>query len=412
MKPMFTITDSDFSHERAVSQLQAVARRGREWLLEAAARQWRGEYKSEGFLFPERLSIHAEPDACLHRLFVQARHIFSYCEIGRLGWTGPWREMAEASADFLLRRGRRADGFFIHCFDDHGAVFDARADLYDQAFMLLAFAQIGQVTGRAKFFDAAEALDNALDANWRLPHGGYFEGEIAQCPPFRQNPHMHLLEAFIALEAATGAPRWKNNADHLARICEKSFVDPTTGALLEYFDENLVPQPGVEGSIVEPGHCFEWAWLFERLALGGHSSATVISDRFVGFARARGIDRKRGVAINEVLTNGAIRNADARLWPQAERLKAALARLDRTRDSTEVRETIDAFTGLFRYFDTPERGIWRDKLCANGSWVDEPAPGSSLYHITCALAELCDAATNEDTFEEGCDMTGLKESRI
>ena len=37
-------------------------------------------------------------------------------------------------------------------------------------------------------------------------------------------------------------------------------------------------------------------------------------------------------------------------------------------------------------------GAWRDKLAADGSWVEEPAPGSSLYHVVCALAEVVDAA--------------------
>ncbi len=34
----------------------------------------------------------------------------------------------------------------------------------------------------------------------------------------------------------------------------------------------------------------------------------------------------------------------------------------------------------------------RDKLRPDGSWVEEHAPGSSMYHITCAPAELMDTA--------------------
>ena len=40
----------------------------------------------------------------------------------------------------------------------------------------------------------------------------------------------------------------------------------------------------------------------------------------------------------------------------------------------------------------PARGAWRDKLTPDGSWIEEPAPGSSLYHITSALAELIETA--------------------
>src|SRR5208283_2351181 len=150
----------------------------REWLFEAAAPLWSAPLSStlvlgETFLFPERLSIEGERDACPQRLFVQARHIFSFCEMGRLGWTGPWREMVEASVHFLLRAGRKPDGSYIHTFDAQGAPLDLRADLYDQAFMLLALAHAGRATGDEKLFAAAEALDDALEAHWRLPHGGY-----------------------------------------------------------------------------------------------------------------------------------------------------------------------------------------------------------------------------------------------
>ncbi len=154
------------------ASLDDVAEHAREWLFEAAAHLWRAELDGETPLFPERLSLHGEKDVCPHRLFVQARHVFSYCELGRLGWKGPWREMVHANVDFLVERGRRADGFYIHRFDHKGEVFDGRADIYDQAFMLLALAHAGRALERPKLFAVAEELGDALDKAWRLPHGG------------------------------------------------------------------------------------------------------------------------------------------------------------------------------------------------------------------------------------------------
>jgi mannose-6-phosphate isomerase len=375
-----------------MASLEDIAAHARDLLFDAAAHLWRAELGGETPLFPERLSIHGEKEACPHRLFVQARHVFSYCELGRLGWSGPWREMVHANVDFLVERGRRADGFYIHRFDHEGEVFDARADLYDQAFMLLALAYAGRALGRPELFAAAEDLTDALDRRWRLPHGGYFEGEIAICPPYRQNPHMHLLECFIALHKASGSPRWRRDAEHIARLCARSFLHSESGALLEYFDVELSPLKGEDGRIVEPGHCFEWAWLFETLAEWDAADATLISDGMARFARRHGLDHARGVAINEVMTDGSIRNPAARLWPQTERLKAALARYRRTGEHAERAEADAAYAGLLKYFETPARGAWRDKLNADGSWIEEPAPGSSMYHITCALAELIETA--------------------
>lgn len=206
---------------------------------------------------------------------------------------------------------------------------------------------------------------------------------------------MHLLECFLALHAASGQTRWRRRADDIAGLCARSFLHSGSGALLEYFDADLVALAGDEGRVVEPGHCFEWAWLFETLARWDVPGATRISDGMTRFARRHGLDPVRGVAINEVLTDGTIRNSAARLWPQTERLKAALARYKRTGESEERSEAAAAYAGLIQYFETPAQGAWRDKLLADGSWVEEPAPGSSMYHITGALAELIDVVEKE-----------------
>jgi len=373
--------------------LKEAAEESRAWLLGPVAPLWVVQKCGDGFLFPEQISAGGNRDNCPHRLRVQARHIYSYCMLGRLGWQGPWEEMVRGSAEFLLRRGRRSDGLYVHYFDADGKVLDSRADLYDQAFVLLALAHAGSLAGGEHFIAAAEALDATLESRWRLSGGNYFEGEVVTCPPCRQNPHMHLLESFIALEKVTGAARWRRKAEHLANLCVRYFIDASTGVLTEYFNTNLNPAAGDEGRIVEPGHCFEWAWLFEKLALLGKAGAGEISDGLTDFARRYGIDRSRGVAINELLVDGTVRSAHARLWPQTERLKAALARLCRTGHDEERQEALDAYAGLTKYFNVPLHGTWRDKLMADGSWVDEPAPGSSLYHIVCALAELSHTAT-------------------
>ena len=385
------------------ASLAVIADHAREWLFEAAARLWQAPLGGATPLFPERMSIAGEKDACPHRLFVQARHCFSFCELGRLGWSGPWRPIVAANVEFLLKRGRRDDGFYIHKFDHDGAVFDGRADLYDQAFVLLALAHAGRALARPDLFAAAEALGDRLEKSWRRSHGGYFEGEIAVCPPYRQNPHMHLLEGFIALHTATGAPRWRRDAERIARLSGRAFFHEESGALIEYFDAELAPLAGEEGRVVEPGHCFEWAWLFETLAEWGMPEAIGISDRVTRFARRHGLDPERGVAINEVMLDGAVRNPAARLWPQTERLKAALARYRRTGETAERAEAAAAYAGLVQYFATPKRGAWRDKLRADGSWVDEPAPGSSMYHITGALKELIETAALDRRAMKGRD---------
>jgi len=376
--------------------LAAQASLARSWLLDVAAPRWAECGRTPSGLFAERMTLAGDPDDSYFRTFVQARHIFSFVAIGRMGWDGPWRELVTETMDLMVASAKRDDGFFVHRLDRDAHHLDARADLYDQAFVLLALATAGGALGRDDWFDEAEQLLDRIEMQWRHAEGGFIEGEIVDPSVRRQNPHMHLFEAFLALSEASGRPRFQQAAANIADLARNRFIDPGSGALLEYFTPSLSPAPGIEGRIAEPGHCFEWAWLFERLAAQGYPGAEQASDDLVGFARAHGLCTRRGVAMNEVLTDGAVHDANARLWPQTERLKAAVARLHRLGDPAEAQEAAAAAAGLRQYFDVAVPGLWRDKLRADGSWLEELAPGSSLYHISCAYLELASLTRPDD----------------
>lgn len=380
--------------------LEQIAGDAKTWLLEAAASLWSTRGRTGSGLFAERMTLAGEPDPSLFRTFVQARHIFSFVTIGRLGWSGPWRELVVQSMDTLVKRAKRVDGFYVHQLNAEAGVLDPRADLYDQAFVLLALGTAGGALSREEWFDEAEMLLDSIESRWQHPSGGFHEGEIANARIRRQNPHMHLLEAFLALHHASGRKRFIDAARRIASLAHTRFVDRSSGALREYFTDALAPAAGVEGHIAEPGHCFEWAWLFERLAAEGWEEGLHLSDGLVRFAREYGIDASRGVAINEVLIDGSTRDATARLWPQTERLKAAVARLHRLGSDEEAGEALAAAGGLRIYLDVPTLGLWRDKLNADHTWSDDFAPGSSLYHISCAYAELLNSSNSE--VGQGC----------
>ncbi|MFA5969779.1 MAG: AGE family epimerase/isomerase [Sphingomonas sp.] len=371
-----------------VATLQQAAGRGSNWLCNIAAPLWATRGRTASGLFAERMTLNGKPETSYFRTFVQARQVYSFCAAGRLGWDGPWRKLVSETIDVLLANARRADGFFVHRLDVNATTLDERADLYDQAFILFALGVAGEALGRQECFDAAEQLVDTIESHWTHPEGGFGEGEIVDPRVRRQNPHMHLLEASLALADASGRDRFLTLAKTIADLAADRMIDPTSGALLEYFENDFTPAAGIAGKIVEPGHCFEWAWLFERLVQRHWTEGKEISDRLVAFARSVGIDHQRGVAINEVLTDGTVKNARARLWPQTERIKAATARFRRTADEAEAREAATAAAGLEQYYDVPKPGLWRDKLTEDGSWVEELVPGSSLYHISCAYVEL------------------------
>jgi mannose/cellobiose epimerase-like protein (N-acyl-D-glucosamine 2-epimerase family) len=374
-----------FSSE-GVTSLQGAQCHAKNWLFNVAAPLWSGAGVCDDGLFAERIALDGQPVTLPRRLMVQARQIYSFLTIGELGWDGPWRAAVTGSLDHILALGIHADGTFVHAFDDSGAVGDSRPDLYNQAFGMFALGHAARVLGRSDAAQVAARTMDRLDETWRRPEGGFWEGEITPCPPYRQNPHMHMFEAGVSLFRATGDARWQVLFEDIGALFQSRFQHAEMGAVTEYFDANWTPLPGRQGAIVEPGHCLEWAWLFETSYADG--AGVAVAERLSAFARRFGLCAQRGVAINEVSLDGEIIDGNARLWPQTERLKAAVARHARLRQAETEAEVVSAYAGLVPYLATPYPGVWRDRWLANGDWQIEAAPASSFYHIVCALNEL------------------------
>ena len=84
-----------------------------------------------------------------------------------------------------------------------------------------------------------------------------------------------------------------------------------------------------------------------------------------------------------------IRSPRARLWPQTEWLKSSLILAKISAGGERHLYLEDAATALraLRLYLTDD-GLWRDKRFPNGTFLDEPAPASSFYHIIAAFDPL------------------------
>jgi mannose-6-phosphate isomerase len=110
--------------------------------------------------------------------------------------------------------------------------------------------------------------------------------------------------------------------------------------------------------------------------------------RLIEFSETWGIDPQRRVVMNSCFADGRNDDTEARLWPQTERIKASCMAAEATGDFIHVSHAIEATHTLMQYFETPVRGLWRDRMSAEGLFVEEPVPASSLYHIVGAALAL------------------------
>jgi mannose-6-phosphate isomerase len=376
-----------------VTELTARTAHLAHWLFEDALPLWWdvGADREVGG-FHDLIGLDGAPVLSDRRARVQARQTYVYAQAGRLGWRGPWRAAMNHGLDFFVARFRRPDGLFRSKVSQNGAPADETAFLYDQAFALFAMAMVRQASpDRTDLPAAARALLAGIETAFH--HDGRSFREASADRPFQSNPHMHLFEASLAWSEADSDSVWPALADRLAELCLTRFIDAQSGALREFFDADWRPAAGLDGRIIEPGHQFEWAWLLQRWGLlRNRPDACAAARRLYEIGSTFGVDAGRGVAVNALLDDFSPHDRAARLWPQTERIKAAVILAAHEGDAAHRQAYLDAAVagvdGLLTYFDTPIAGLWRDKLGVDGVFVQEAAPASSFYHIVCAIAEL------------------------
>lgn len=367
---------------RSPTQFADQARGFDQWMRLSALPLWGSLGVDESGAFREALDRSGADASPFRRARVQARQAYVFSAAGQLGWEGPWRRLVREGLDRFEATNLRVDGLYRTRVSPGGSALDDTASLYDQAFALLSFAGAAQAgVEPERMVDRGHALRRAL-ARLAFPGGGWREDAGH---PHQSNAHMHLFEACLAWEVVEPGREWTGMADEIAGLARRYFVDPTGGFLREYFEPDWSPAEGKAGRLVEPGHQFEWAWLLTRWGEArGDDWAREAAGRLFQ-AGMRGIDHARGVAMDEMDERLAVRSARARLWPQTERLKAALI----LGDQVPASHASEALKGLQLYLEPT--GLWRDKMEPDGRFIDEPAPASSLYHIAAAWVQLRDA---------------------
>jgi mannose/cellobiose epimerase-like protein (N-acyl-D-glucosamine 2-epimerase family) len=291
---------------------------------------------------------------------------------------------------------RHALQFYLKCYrrPDHlfapfpSANDDAPALLYDQAFALLGLASACKVLPDRNLYNHARQVLAAVREQFGRTQGGFKETTSA-ISALLSNSHMHLFEAALAWIEHDPSGGWHELANDMVKLATTRFVDPSTGFLLEFFDDEwrAIDNPTLQR--VEPGHQFEWAWLLLRWSIhSGDTHSRTLALQLIRLAETHGVDRTRHVAINALAPDRSVRDANARLWPQTERLKANTLAAELTGETDYWSVACEAANALARYLDVPLRGLWKDTLTAAGEFVDEPAPASSMYHIVSAIAQL------------------------
>jgi mannose-6-phosphate isomerase len=377
--------------------LQDYASQFDKWLKRDALPMWwqSGADRERGG-FVETIGLDGIPTDDARRGRVQPRQVYCYALAGRMGWQGPWQEALKHGLKYFEEKFWREPGYYANLVTSAGTVLDDTFDVYNQAFALFGFAQAAQAVPalRPELEARSVELLALLTDRFKHPVAGFY-GDAERSLPLKSNPHMHLFEAALCWEelAGRGLAPWADLADHIAELAMTRFIDERSGALREFFDNDWKPFPGEPGRVVEPGHQFEWAWLLARWGQSRLDAGAVIkAERLYEIGLAHGICPTRQVAVMALRDDFTILDHAARLWPQTEWLKSSLrlASISSALKRPYYLEAAERACAAMRLFlDVPTAGLWHDKMQPDGTFVSEPAPASSFYHIACAIDELC-----------------------
>lgn len=363
----------------------------RDWVIHHALPFWATSgFDGEHGRFEERLSLKGEriPDAPL-RLMVQARQIYVYALASRRNWNPGALALVETAYSSMRRdfHERDGQGGWIYSIRRDGAIADSQRDLYAHAFVLLSIASYVQATGKRAALALADETLAFLDKNFAAPGGGYVEALPTGNVLRRQNPHMHLFEALLALWSSSADRSYLTRATTLFDLFTDRFFRADPGVLGEYFDADLRPAGGVDGKVVEPGHHYEWVWLLRRFEHESGRSVQPYVDSLYAHANAHGHDGA-GLIVDEVLADGSHRTASRRLWPMTEAIKANLAEARRGRVGANLKAATLADLLRQRFLTKIPLGGWIDRLDGDGLPSTDVMPASSFYHLVCAIDEV------------------------
>ena len=363
------------------------------WINDEALDTWatRG-FDADRDLFHERLDLVGAPLPVPYRAMVQARqiYVFSHAAVLGHGTTGELANRAMRQLQLLFGTSSGGETSFAFSIDAAtGRSISSVRDSYTHAFVLLAIAFLYRATGDAALVSLAREVSRFVEQHLTdQTHGGVLDALPQPTPPVkRQNPQMHLLEAYLALAEAMPGEGYLELASPLIALFRRHLFDSEGGVLLEHFG----PQWGMHhdpsrSRVFEPGHHYEWVWLLEQFQRLSGEDVSPERDALWRTARESG-HASTGLIYDEVGTDRAVVLAGHRLWPHTEAIKAAATR-HRAGDGTALpfAQQMAALL-LERFLAAPFTGGWIDHLRSDLTPQVGYVPASSLYHLFLASAE-------------------------
>ena len=319
------------------------------------------------------------------RLLTQCRQLYTFSHAYQIEEKEEWKAKLQPLFDFITNYYYQ-DNRWIFSLNDDLSIKDEQSDAYALAFVLLSFSHYYQVTQDKRALSYVKETHRFLMDNMQAKSGGFYEAfPIDDNQVRRQNPHMHLLEGYIAAFNTTQNKEYKKVIESLLTLALEQFYDKKTKTLREFFSSDW-QLDSKTGHHVEPGHHFEWVWLLYQVnKILPNTDYTDLAQHLWSTATRHGFTKNGGI-YDQIDGNSYLPlDKEKRIWPITEYLKAITAiPIGKEEKNHRIEDALN-FMEEYYFLDN---GRWNEYLDEHNKAKDFPLPGTSSYHIFLGLAEV------------------------
>jgi mannose/cellobiose epimerase-like protein (N-acyl-D-glucosamine 2-epimerase family) len=353
----------------------------------------------------ERLDDNGQPDLNANmRSRVQSRQILVFCAAQNMGWMDNVLPIVAGIDNFLDSHAKvqNSGEGYAHLLSPDGKIIDPKKDAYDFAFYILACVYRYKTFNDLLALEQAHSLIKYIETEFKAAPGGWMEGDY-DAPCRRQNPHMHLFEAFLTCYEFTHDGKWLAKAGQIYTLFETTFYDHQNHVIREFFESDWSVCQNNKGKTIEPGHMFEWIWLLRWYQKLTGAPVDTYCDQLYQKALQLGLSDRTHLVYDEVMLDGSAVHSSKRLWPITELIKASVAQAQSHPQLADLYEehAAEGIKTLFDFYLTKNvtgynkqsmgdtaldvyTGGYIDQLDADNKVCAAHAPASTLYHIIMA----------------------------
>lgn len=331
-------------------------------------------------------------------LVMVSRIIWTFSAASRNSDNPSYRKVAELAYSYLRNYFYdQVNGGYYWMIDYSGRPINKKKQVYAQAFVIYALTEYHSLTGDQNVLEQALEVFQLIEDHSRDEEKeGYWEALSDSWEKMKEvrlsnkdanevktmNTHLHVLECYTNLYKCKQDIQIKNALKDLIRLYAFRFIDPETGRLKLFFDEDWNERITHDSF----GHEIESVWLLNE-------AAEVLGDEILLF-QIRAITMKiaervmkiglnsKGALYNERKPNGHYEELYD-WWPQAEAVIGFYDAYRLTENKAYLVAADNVWQFINDYIIDPENGEWFwgvDKDLNPVTTEDKAGPWKAPYH--------------------------------